>query len=285
MKLPSDIKTLVRSALEEDKAQSDITTLGLGIGSLGVEAKIVAKEKGVLAGLEVAILVFKSLGKVNYESNFEDGAELKIGDEVLSLKAKAGVILSGERTALNFLSHLSGVATATKRLQGRLPEKKIKIYDTRKTIPGLRILEKYAVRMGGGYNHRLDLSRSIILKDNHINIFREIHPEDDYLVQMVRKLRRKYPAKELILEVHSLEEWRQAIEAEPDVVMFDNWKIEDIKSALRMLKGRRKFEIEISGRVNLSQLQKLRDLKIDRISIGSITHSAQALDFSLEIKN
>ena len=282
MKITPKLKHLIKEALKEDYVQKDLTTLGLGFRNRDVKAIIFARQEGVLAGLDVAQQAFRVLGRIEWRTKFEDGQHFKNGDKIAFLKSKAGVILGAERVALNFLSHLSGVATFTNKFVQVVSPSKIRIYDTRKTIPLLRDLEKYAVKMGGGFNHRINLSGSLMIKDNHINVFRKDYSGADYIVQMVNILRKKYPKKELILEIRNLSEWNQALEASPDVVMFDNWDPEDIEIALRMLNNN-KFETEISGSVHLKRLERIVSLGIDRISLGCITHSAPAVDFSLEI--
>lgn len=283
MKITPDIKRLITRALTEDAVLCDFTTTGLKIGELEITAVIYAGCDGILAGLDVCAQVFKTLGRIKWKPLMEDGCNFKSGDRIVEIQGRAKVILGGERTALNFLSHLSGVATFTSRFVHLVSGNKIRIYDTRKTLPGLRRLEKYAVKIGGGWNHRMDLSLALMIKDNHISCFKKIYHGDDYIIAMVNKLRQKYPRKELIVEVHNFQEWEQAIKACPDVVMFDNWKPEDIEIALKMVGKRRKFEIEISGNINLEQLEKIMELGIDRISLGKITHSAPAIDFSLEV--
>lgn len=282
MKITPSLKSLIQSALKEDRIEQDVTTLGLDIKNLKIRACICSRQEGILAGLKLCRAVFSSLGRVKWESKFYDGQSFKNGDEIANLEGKADMILGAERVALNFLSHLSGIATFTEKFVKIVAHNKVRIYDTRKTIPLLRKLEKYAVKLGGGYNHRLDLSEAVMIKDNHSAIFRKKYFKEDYIVKMVKLLRKKYPKKELILEVHNLEEWLQAIEAKPDVVMFDNWESEDIEKALKML-SKKEFEIEISGQVNLNQLEKILKLGIDRISLGCITHSAPAIDFSLDV--
>lgn len=283
MKINPEIKSLITRALEEDSVSRDLTTQGLGINNIEIKAKICAGQAGKLAGLDIAREVFKTLGKIKWKKYKSDGDDFQPGDTIAELEGKAGIILGGERTALNFLSHLSGIATFTNRFVNLVSKNKIKIYDTRKTLPGLRIIEKYAVKVGGGYNHRLSLSRALMIKDNHIHTFKKIYFHHDYIVEMVKRLRKKYPKKELIVEVHNLDEWQQAIKVAPDVIMLDNWKPEDIEIAIKMAGKRRKFEIEISGNINLEQLEKILELGIDRVSLGRLTHSAPAVDFSLEV--
>jgi len=282
MKVTNGLKSFIKEALKEDRVERDITTSGLGISGLKVRAVIYARQKGVLCGLDITKEVFKSLGEIKWVSNFKDGMHFKNGEEIASLEGKARIILGAERVAVNILSHLSGIATFTEKFVNVVNSNKIKIYDTRKTTPLMRKLEKYAVRVGGGYNHRMNLSDALMIKDNHISAFRKKYKKEDYMFKMIEVLRNKYPAKELIVEVHNLAEWMQVIEAKPDVIMFDNWNAENIKVALKMLK-KKKFEIEISGSIRLKQLEKIIKLGVNRVSLGSITHSVPACDFSLEI--
>ncbi|MDP8253534.1 MAG: carboxylating nicotinate-nucleotide diphosphorylase [Candidatus Kaelpia aquatica] len=282
MKITPDVKTLIAQALQEDSVKHDFTTFGLGVKDLKIKAALLTQQDGILCGFDVFKEVFKACGEVKWSSEFKDGMCFKKGYKITHLEARAGTILAAERAALNFLSHLSGVATFTNTFVKLVKQRKIKIYDTRKTTPGLRGLEKYAVKIGGGYNHRFDLSGSMMIKDNHINIFQKEYLKDDYIIQMVKRLKKKYPHRALVLEVHTLGEWRQAMQVNPDVVMLDNWKPDDIETALKMLK-KRLFEVEISGNIDFDKLKKVLSLGIDRISLGRITHSAPIVDFSLEV--
>ncbi len=282
MNVTSKIRELIKAALNEDCSEGDLTTLGLGIAEIKLKAAVIAKQKGVLSGLEIFKEVFNIIGDVDFKSALEDGARFDDGSEIVKIEGNSDVILSAERVALNLLSHLSGVATLTSEFVDVASRSNIKIYDTRKTTPLIRELEKYAVRAGGGHNHRANLTQTLMIKDNHINIFRKKYKEEDYILEMFRMLKEKYPKKELILEVHNISEWIQAMELDFDVIMFDNWNIKDIESALRMVKKRRS-QIEISGNITLEQLENIVGLGIDRISLGRITHSAPACDFSLEI--
>ncbi len=282
MKITPQIKSLIKIALDEDCAGGDLTTLGLDITGLELRAVIIARQKGVLSGLDIFKEVFNVVGDVRFQTNFKDGDCFDNDLEIITIESNSEVLLSAERVALNFLSHLSGISTFTKKFVDVIGHNKIKIYDTRKTTPLMRELEKYAVRMGGGYNHRSDLAQALMVKDNHINMFKKKYQGEDYILKMVKMLKEKYPQKELILEIHDLSEWIQAMGSDPDVVMFDNWSIEDIEAALKMLE-KKKFQIEISGNVKLEQIERIIDLGIDRVSSGRITHSAPACDFSLEI--
>ncbi|MDP8216947.1 MAG: carboxylating nicotinate-nucleotide diphosphorylase [Candidatus Kaelpia imicola] len=282
MKITSSIRNLIKAALDEDCAAGDLTTLGLGIAGLKLKAVVIAKQKGVLSGLDIFKEAFTIIGDVGFKTKLKDGACFDSGLKIITIEGNSDVILSVERVALNFLSHLSGISTFTEKFVDVIGHNKIKIYDTRKTTPLIRELEKYAVKVGGGYNHRVNLSQALMIKDNHINIFRKKYRGEDYILEMVRILREKYPQKELVLEVHNLSEWMQAMKSDPDVVMFDNWNAEDIEVALKLLE-KKNFQIEISGSIRLEQLERIINLGVDRISLGRITHSAPACDFSLEI--
>ncbi len=282
MKISPVVKDLIKKALKEDCASKDLTTYGLSIKDVKTKAVICAKQDGVLAGLDIAKEVFKTSGRVKFSSKHKDGFHFKNGSEIARIEAKASVILAAERVAVNLLSHLSGIATFTDKFVKVVTNNKIKIYDTRKTLPLMRELEKYAVRVGGGHNHRMNLEESLMIKDNHINIYKKKYKSQDYIIKMMQILKKRYPGKKIILEVHNLSEWIQAMKVKPDVVMFDNWSPEDIDMALQML-NKRNFEIEISGSIRLKQLERILSLGIDRISLGRITHSAPAVDFSLEI--
>ncbi|MDD5614054.1 MAG: carboxylating nicotinate-nucleotide diphosphorylase [Candidatus Omnitrophica bacterium] len=282
MNITPDIKMLIKNALLEDSSDNDLTTKGLNISGADIKAVVVAKQEGVLCGLDVLREVFKAAGSVAIKTCLKDGMRFKKNSNIAYLKGKARPIISAERVAINFLSQLSGIATFTGKFVNVVSANKIKIYDTRKTTPTLRRLQKYAVKTGGGYNHRFNLSDSLMIKDNHIEIFKKKYGKDDYMLAMIKMLRNKYPRKELIVEVHNLSEWMQVVKTRPDVVMFDNWSAEDIEVALKMLKNK-KFEIEISGSIKLEQLERIIELGVDRVSLGRITHSAPAIDFSLEI--
>jgi nicotinate-nucleotide pyrophosphorylase (carboxylating) len=282
MNITPRIKEFIKAALNEDRAEGDFTTLGLGIRDLEIEAVVIAKQRGILAGLEIFKEIFNVAGDIDCASDLKDGSWFEDGSEIIKLKGCSETILSAERVALNLLSHLSGIATFTSKFVEVIGHSDIKVYDTRKTTPLMRELEKYAVKIGGGYNHRLNLSQALMVKDNHINIYRKIYKGEDYILEIVKLLKKSYPEKELILEVHNLSEWIQAMKSDPDVVMFDNWNAEDIEVALKMVKERR-FQVEVSGNIKLEQLEKIVELGVDRISLGRITHSAPVCDLSLEV--
>lgn len=273
----SEIRKVVRRALEEDLSFEDLTVSSLGIENVNARGFIKVKEKAVLAGIKVAEIVFKEIdSEVFFEPLREDGDELESGEVVATVVGKAGTILMGERTALNFLSHLSGVATYTRKLLKPLSESGIKIADTRKTIPGLRALQKYAVRIGGGLNHRLSLSGGILIKDNHIAIVGSVKEA----VQRAKKV--APPWCKIEVEVTNLEEVKEALEAGADIIMLDNFKPEEIKRAVELIKGR--ALIEVSGGINENSLNELSKIKgIDYISAGVLTHSVKGIDFSLDL--
>lgn len=263
-------RKLVKEALKEDIGKGDITTRYLGIGNKIVHGKIIAKEKGIIAGIPIAKLAFKIVDpKVKFTQKYQDGQFISKGKVVAQLKGKACSILSAERTALNFLQHLSGIATLTAKFAKVFRG----IYDTRKTIPLLRAFEKYAVRIGGGKNHRFGLDSAILIKDNHIRIAGSIK-------NPIANIRKKINAP-IEVEVKNFKELKEALESKADIIMLDNMNLGMIKKAVKMIKN--KAVIEVSGGVNLKNIKKLAKLGVDRISVGAITHSAKALDFSLEI--
>jgi len=266
------IDKLINIALKEDLKREDITCKLFIPKDLKVKALIYSKDEGVICGLEIAKMVFKKLDrKISFKKFVKDGDEIKKGQKIALVEGNARKILAGERTALNFLQHLSGVATLTKKYSKIAKKFKVKIFDTRKTIPGLRILQKYAVRVGGGKNHRFSLSDQILIKTNHI---RAVGIEE-----IVKRM--KNTKKKIEIEVSNLKELKQVLKAKPEIVMLDNFKIPEIKKAIKLIKN--KCEIEVSGKVNLKNFKNIAKLKINRISIGQITHSAKALDLALRI--
>lgn len=244
---------------------------------LSVSARIVAKAQGILAGLEVAREVFRLLDPgVNFNFHLSDGARLQPGDLIARLRGKGRAILAGERTALNFLQHLSGVATLTRRFVDEVSGTRARILDTRKTLPGLRSLEKYAVRVGGGENHRYGLYDAILVKDNHIRAA-------GGLEEAVRRAQsRNRKGLPLIVEVSDLKGLRAALNLGVGWVMLDNMEIEEMKAAVKITKGR--AVLEASGRVSLSDIRMVAETGVDYISVGMLTHSAPALDISLEVE-
>lgn len=267
------VEAIVKRALREDIGKGDITTNLLIPKGVKTEARIIAKEKGILAGLKVARLVFKTLDKeVRFSSHLRDGDEVYPGEVIAILYGEARALLMGERTALNFLQRLSGIATLTRKFVERCKGTGVKILDTRKTTPGLRSLEKYAVRVGGGKNHRMGLYDMILIKDNHIIMTGGI----DKAIKRVRGKRK------VEVEVKNLKEFREALRLKVKRIMLDNMGVREVKKAVEIAKGRMK--LEVSGGINLKNVRKFAETGVDYISVGALTHSAKALDISMEIE-
>lgn len=300
------IKPIVESALGEDIGKGDITTTLLVPEKRSVRAKIVAKEQGVVAGMGVAEEVFKTVERlliqkrrrrerVKFRKMVKDGDSVKKGETLAEVQGSARAVLTGERTALNFLQHLSGIATLTRKyveaLESNSPHKEVKVYDTRKTLPGLRYLEKYAVKCGGGYNHRMGLYDMVLIKDNHWEITYgctgEKIPGGWNLEEVVK--RRVPEGTKVEIEVNNLKQLKRVLSMDVDIVMLDNMKFPILKKAVRMVqltRDRRRTKrpaIEVSGKVSLKSIKRIAHLGVDRISVGEITHSAKALDMSLEV--
>lgn len=277
-KLISDI---VGKALREDAAYQDITTLFFIPQNVGAEAEIIAKENGVVCGLALAREVFKTFDRnVKFRELKKDGQKVKKGDTVVFLKGRARSILSCERVALNFLSYLSGISSQTHEAAQKVISKGIQILDTRKTTPLFRTLEKYAVFMGGGRNHRFDLSEQYLVKDNHLFILKKTGG--------LAALADREPKVPFEIEVENIQDLKKALSYCPDIIMLDNFTPQEIKKAISII--RRMFPhkdkrplIELSGGITLSNISRFAIKGVDFISLGALTHSAKALDISLEI--
>ncbi len=270
-----DIDNLILAALKEDMPLGDITTDNLVDISSTSEAKFIAKEEGVIAGLDVSERSFLLLdNNIVFERFFNDGDTVKYGDTIAIIKGNTRAMLKAERTALNFLQHLSGIASATKKYCDKVKDFPVRIVDTRKTTPGLRFLEKYAVRTGGGHNHRFCLSDGVLIKDNHIKAAGGIS-------KAIEILRDKIPHTiKIEVETESLAQVQEALDAGADIIMLDNMKLEQIKEAVELIAGR--ALIEDSGNVNIETVYDLAAAGVDIISIGRITHSVEALDISMK---
>jgi len=281
---PQDLVVpLVRAALSEDVGPGDATTLALISEHAAAHAEIRSKASGVLAGVPVAREVFLQVDPtLIFEADQEDGDTLVPGTVVARVRGKTRGILTAERTALNFLQHLSGIATATSRLASRLEGTSTHLLDTRKTVPIMRALAKYAVRCGGGENHRRGLYDMILIKENHMAAAK------DFRVA-VAGARKHYPELRVEVEVTSLEELGRALDARPDRILLDNFDPELVQEAVRSVEawvtseGGRRPEIEVSGRVNEANIREYAGHGVDYISSGWITHSAPALDMSLDL--
>ncbi len=273
MKLNAD--ELIKSALREDITSEDISTNSVMREYRLGEVDLICKQDGVIAGLDVFARVFEILDG-NTEISFfcKDGDEVKKGEKLGKIRGDIRVLLSGERTALNFLQRMSGIATYTRSIADLLKGSKTKLLDTRKTTPNMRVFEKYAVKVGGGYNHRYNLSDGILLKDNHIGaaggVKKAIEMAKEY-APFVRKIE---------IEVENLDMLKEAIEAGADIIMLDNMSVEDMKEAVRLTAG--KAETECSGNVTKENVAKLVDIGVDYISSGALTHSSPILDLSLK---
>jgi nicotinate-nucleotide pyrophosphorylase (carboxylating) len=271
------IDQIVKLALVEDlDAGGDITTQALlGLKSHPVEAEIQVKEEGLLAGLPIAQRVFEKVDKkIKFFPCKSDGERLMVGDIIARLEGEAASILKGERTALNFLQHLSGIATLTNQFVEKIRPFKAALLDTRKTLPGLRWLEKYAVRVGGGMNHRFGLYDEILIKDNHLKVVGS-------LKESLARAKEQFPEKIREVEVESLSELKEALEAGAEKILLDNMEVKSLKKAVEINNGR--ALLEASGGISLDNVEEIAATGVDFISVGQITLGAKPLNISLEI--
>ena len=270
-----NVDHLIKEALQEDISSEDVTTNAVMKEAVTGEVQLICKQDGVVAGLDVFRRVFEILDE-NVKTDFycKDGDEVKKGELMGIITGDIRALLSGERVALNYLQRMSGIATYTHLVAMLLEGTKTKLLDTRKTTPNMRIFEKYAVRVGGGYNHRYNLSDGVLLKDNHIgaagSVAKAVEMAKEY-APFVRKIE---------VEVENLDMVREAVDAGADIIMLDNMSPEDMKEAIRIIDGR--AETECSGNVTKENIEKLTGLGVDYISSGALTHSAPILDVSLK---
>ena len=265
----------IKMALEEDITSEDISTNAIYKKDRLAEISLYSKEDGILAGLDVFKRVFELLdNSVEFTEYKKDGDKVLNKDLILKIRADVKIILSAERTALNYLQRMSGIATYTRKMVEALNDKNILLLDTRKTTPNMRIFEKYAVRIGGGYNHRYNLSDAIMLKDNHIDAAGSITE--------AIKLAREYSPfiKKIEIEVEDLKGVEEAVKAGADIIMLDNMDIETTKKAIKIINE--KAIIECSGNIDITNINRFKGLEIDYVSSGAITHSAKILDLSLK---
>jgi nicotinate-nucleotide pyrophosphorylase (carboxylating) len=276
----AQLDAIVGAALDEDAGRGDVTTAALLPTDLAGRALLLVKEAGVLAGIEVAGHVFRKADpSLEIEILIEDGLAVQPGDIIAAVTGPVVGILRGERVALNFLQRLSGVASLTARYVAEIRGFKARIYDTRKTTPGLRPLEKYAVRAGGGENHRFHLGDAVLIKDNHIGALRA---GGLGLAEIVNKARRNTPPGITIeIEVTSAAEAAEALEASPDIIMLDNMPPDEMRRVVAMAGGRTR--LEASGGITLENVRAVAGTGVDMISVGALTHSYRSLDISLEI--
>lgn len=266
---------LILEALKEDISSEDVSTNAVMREAVPGEVDLICKQDGVIAGLEVFRRVFELLdGKTETEFYCKDGDTVKSGQLMGRVRGDIRVLLSGERTALNYLQRMSGIATYTRSVAELLKGTKTKLLDTRKTTPNMRIFEKYAVRVGGGYNHRYNLSDGVLLKDNHIGAAGGV-------AQAVKMAREYAPfVRRIEVEVENLDMVREAVEAGADIIMLDNMSGEEMKEAVRIIGGR--AQTECSGNVTRENIARLIELGVDYISSGALTHSAPILDISMK---
>jgi len=270
---------IIRHALIEDIGKGDITTqLTIPKDKL-IKAEVLVKEDCVICGIGVAEKVFKAIdSKIGFKSQVKDGQEIKGNKAIIKLSGQASSILSSERVALNLLSMLSGIATKTKEYVDHIEPYKTKITDTRKTLPGLRELQKYAVRVGGGHNHRMGLDEMILIKDNHIKV-----------TEGYEKLPSVPKGFKIEIEVQNLNEFKHALYFKPDIIMLDNMNLVDIKEAVKIRDNTEfkshhpKTMLEASGGVDIDNVKMIAEAGVDIISIGALTHSVKAIDMSLEV--
>jgi len=271
-----EVQKIVEQSLLEDIGTGDITTEYIIPSNLKAKGIIKTSEEGVVAGLDIACLVFKKLdSEINFQSKIKDGEKILPEEILAEITGSAQTILKGERVALNFLQRMSGIATITSKFCQEVKDFPVRIVDTRKTTPGLRILEKYAVRMGGGYNHRFGLYDAVLIKDNHIAVAGGIRSA----LNSVRK-QISHTAK-IEVEVENLYQLQEALKMKADIIMLDNMDLETMKKAVKMAKG--KALIEASGGITLEKVREIAQTGVDLISVGALTHSVKALNISMEI--
>jgi nicotinate-nucleotide pyrophosphorylase (carboxylating) len=279
-----NINHIILQALKEDHYQNDITTKALISSKQKCQAYIFVKQEAVICGLDIAQKVFRKINpNLKFQPLSREGDFVKKNTIIARISGKTQSILTAERTALNFIGHLSGIATTTRQYVKAVHPYKTKILDTRKTIPGLRFLEKYAVRCGGGNNHRSNLSQLILIKDNH----HAVYSHRQSLNATIKNLKKKYTVP-IEVEVASLNQLKKLLPAKPEMILLDNMNFTQLKKAVHIVKKYfskiQRPLLEASGGVNLSNVHKIARTGVDRISIGALTHSVQSIDVSLEIK-
>ena len=273
MKMQAD--KLIRMALQEDITSEDVSTNAVMRSAVKGTVDLIAKEDGIIAGLDVYARVFQILDeKTEISFNFKDGEAVKKGDLLGTVTGDIRVLLSGERVALNYLQRMSGIATYTKQVSKLLEGSKVTLLDTRKTTPNCRVFEKYAVRIGGGCNHRYNLSDGVLLKDNHIgaagSVAKAVAMAKEY-APFVRKIE---------IEVETMEQVKEAVEAGADIIMLDNMTPEMMKEAVELIAGR--AQTECSGNITKENIAKILETGVDFVSSGALTHSAAILDISMK---
>jgi nicotinate-nucleotide pyrophosphorylase (carboxylating) len=275
MKLDNnEIDKIISSALKEDVGTGDITSNLLITRNKTAKAFILAKEEGVIAGLQVAKSVFYKLDKnIRWKNLVIEGEFVSAGTKIAEMKGPYRALLTGERTALNFLQRMSGIASITLKYVEQLSDLKTKILDTRKTVPGLRLLDKYSVKKGAGTNHRIGLYDMVLIKDNHIKAAGSI---SEAVKQVREKLNKKIKIE---VETASLDEVKEALNSGADIIMLDNMSIKQMKEAVKIING--KAKVEASGGVDINSVRMIAETGVDYISVGALTHSVKALDIGM----
>lgn len=273
MKMQAD--QLIRMALQEDITSEDVSTNAVMPTATKGTVDLIAKEDGVVAGLEIYARVFTILDeKTEIDLHCKDGDEVKKGELMATVTGDIRVLLSGERVALNYLQRMSGIATYTRQVAKLLEGSNVTLLDTRKTTPNCRVFEKYAVRVGGGHNHRYNLSDGVLLKDNHIGAAGSV-------AKAVKMTKAYAPfVRKIEIEVETLDQVKEAVEAGADIIMLDNMTPEVMKQAVELIDGR--AQTECSGNITKENIQKIREIGVDFVSSGALTHSAPILDISMK---
>ncbi len=272
-----ELSARVRHALEEDSAFNDVTTIATVVSSRHARAKLVARQAGTIAGVPLALESFRQLDpKISIRIDAEDGQAVERGATLLFLTGHARGLLSAERTALNFMQRLSGIASLTARYVDAVKGTRAKILDTRKTTPGWRSLEKYAVRAGGGANHRMDLADAVLIKDNHLRAV-----EGDVRLA-IRRTRELEPNAKVEVECESVAQVEAALDAKADIILLDNMAPDEMRSCVAVVAGR--AQIEASGGVNLDTVQAIAATGVDFISVGALTHSPPAMNLAVDFE-
>ena len=276
-----DITRAVRLALAEDVGSGDVTTLSTVSEAATAQATMRTREPIVVAGLPLAEATFSELSRdLRIERHAEEGQRIKANQSLMRIAGPARALLTGERIALNFVQRLSGIATLTAEFVDAVKDTGAKILDTRKTPPGWRAFEKYAVICGGGHNHRMGLFDMVLIKDNHLAALN--HETDGAIATAVRRARTQYPKLKIEVEADTLDQVEQALAAGADLILLDNMSLDQLRAAVEKCKGR--AQTEASGGVNLSSVRAIAETGVDYISVGALTHSARAVDIGLDFE-
>ena len=286
MELPFDsdeVKRLIRLAVEEDLGTGDVTTDAVVPADVQARARVVARQAGVVAGLPLMLPVLGEFASsTSEERSVRDGQEISPGQTLAVIAAPARALLSAERTVLNFLQRLSGIATLTRKYVDAVAGTSARIYDTRKTTPGWRLLEKYAVRVGGGENHRMGLYDQVLIKDNHLTLMQK---RGVSLTDAIRRIREGHPGMVVEVEAATERQLQAAVEAGADIILLDNMTPKELADAVQVVESvtsPKRPVLEASGGVNLANVRAIAESGVDRISVGALTHSAPALDIAIE---